>query len=105
MRTKKSRRAWGTGRPRGVPVENLWGRTYRHLRVLGSGRTRSGVFGWICLCDPELGGCGAETDPIPTAWLTLGRKISCGCKNGGPGFTGRRGKKNPEPDAGPTGAG
>lgn len=49
------------------------------LVPLRPGHTPGGRAGWVCRCEPELGGCGKETAVIPTGKLTSGRTRSCGC--------------------------
>lgn len=41
------------------------------------GKTRDGAV-WLCLCDPERGGCGAEVAVLGTK-LRNGNTRSCGC--------------------------
>lgn len=61
--------------------KNLVGKRFGRLRVLdrsGSDpKTRKAL--WVCLCDPELGGCGNVTRPLPGEYLTSGDTASCGC--------------------------
>lgn len=58
-------------------AEDLTGREFTRLRVL---RRDWGVRAttWVCLCDPLLGGCGAETS-VPAGALRNENTRSCGC--------------------------
>jgi hypothetical protein len=74
---------------KGRPLIDLTGREYGRLRVLGRGRTeaRVGKDGrprgtrplWRCLCDPRLGGCGAEVQVAGNHLRNDGDVTSCGC--------------------------
>ncbi len=62
---------------------DLTGRAYGRLRVLrhaGWYQQPNGTRGslWRCLCDPTLGGCGAEMD-ARVGKLNNGHTRSCGC--------------------------
>ena len=57
-----------------IPAGAVFGR----LTVLGLSRTAKGLRGWLCLCDPALGGCG-QKKAIKTSSLLSGRTSSCGC--------------------------
>ena len=62
---------------------DLTGRTFGRLRVLrrdGTHRTPEGAYKarWLCLCDPERGGCG-NVKTILGENLRGGRTLSCGC--------------------------
>lgn len=62
---------------------DLTGRAYGRLRVLrhaGWYQQPNGTRGslWRCLCDPALGGCGAEMD-ARVGKLNNGHTRSCGC--------------------------
>jgi hypothetical protein len=61
-------------------LEDLTGRCFGHLRVLGRAPAPKpkASASWRCLCDRDLGGCGAEKD-IPGGCLRSGRSRSCGC--------------------------
>ena len=64
---------------------DLTGKAFGRLRVLeraGSYRSQSNPYSseplWKCLCDPEIGGCGAEV--IVMGHNLRGGKVrSCGC--------------------------
>lgn len=57
------------------------GHVYGRLRVLRRSKLKAptsyGVL-WLCLCDPELGGCGAEV-AVRGTLLRMGATKSCGC--------------------------
>jgi hypothetical protein len=57
-----------------IPAGTVFGR----LAVIGLARTPSGRRAWLCLCAPDLGGCGQETTVIGNA-LRSGKTASCGC--------------------------
>lgn len=57
-----------------IPAGTVFGR----LAVIRLARTPSGYRGWLCLCDPRLGGCGREK-VIKTSALLSGFAQSCGC--------------------------
>ena len=67
----------------GKQAIDLTGQTFGRLRVLrrdGTYRTRRNyTFArWLCLCDPELGGCGRKTSVLGMN-LKNGHTTSCGC--------------------------
>jgi hypothetical protein len=54
-------------------VKNINGKRFGKLLVVGIGKPRGVVKTWLCLCD-----CG-NYKSIPTAHLTNGCTLSCGC--------------------------
>jgi hypothetical protein len=61
-------------------VIDLTGRHYGRLTVRRrAGSDRHGKAVWLCLCDPELGGCGAMVPSVRGADLRDGTTTSCGC--------------------------
>lgn len=63
------------------PFADLTARTFGTLRPLRrTDRVSGRQHYWLCLCDPDLGGCGAEAE-IRYASLTGDRVTSCGCVN------------------------
>jgi hypothetical protein len=65
----------------GAKAPDLSGRHFGRLLVIERVPRRPKAPGparWVCLCDPELGGCGAVTAPAGNA-LRSGYTRSCGC--------------------------
>lgn len=62
----------------GAPSEDLTGRVFTRLRVLGPQTGNRGRPAWLCICDPVLGGCGSER-VIASSDLVNGKRKSCGC--------------------------
>lgn len=59
---------------------NMVGQTFGRLRVVArAGSTPAGLSLWRCLCDPELGGCGAVVQAVRGGDLRDGTTQSCGC--------------------------
>jgi hypothetical protein len=66
--------------PRGRFAPEIVGRTFGRLRVLSrAGTTTDRLSLWRCLCDPDLGGCGAVVPAVRAKDLRDGTKKSCGC--------------------------
>lgn len=57
---------------------DITGREFGRLRVLRFSHSANGAAWWLCLCDPQLGGCGRETTATGSM-LRDGRHVSCGC--------------------------
>ena len=62
---------------------DLTGQTCGRLRVISSAKYAEGKqkrmrTGWLCICDPELGGCGTVR-VFTTSNLRSGNSQSCGC--------------------------
>lgn len=59
-------------------INDPTGQPFGRLRALGFLRMDRHGSVWDCLCDPELGGCGARCEAFVSK-LRSGRKASCGC--------------------------
>lgn len=59
----------------GVPIEDLTGKRFGRLTVIGRDYTRADGVYWLCKCD-----CGKKTSAC-TYDLNSSKKVSCGCYN------------------------
>ncbi len=59
-------------------LRDLTGDTFGRWRVLRRAPNRGKSVMWHCVCDPELGGCGARKQCFGHQ-LKAGRTNSCGC--------------------------
>jgi hypothetical protein len=64
--------------PRSIDLTGLQFGHLTVIRIAEGLRIRKGL-AWVCLCDPDLGGCGTEKIIASNA-LRMGHAQSCGCR-------------------------
>jgi len=75
-------------------IIDITGRAFGRLRAVRLGEPLAGSRDktWVCLCDPELGGCG-RTTTVRGSRLRQGLVVSCGCFRRSSGIFGKRWRK------------
>lgn len=74
---------------------DLTGRTFGRWRVLRRAPSRNTHAYWVCVCDPELGGCGKET---PVEGVSL-RRYAAGNRSSGSSSCNRCSRRSGRPAA------